>query len=213
VLTVAAFLACTPSREACEQRAVALLRADLAHPEAGDPLACACDAGSAEACTALGAWHLRQDAPQPALDAFRRACDGGDGVGCNHLGSGLVEQDPAAAHAAFARGCDAPRPSAPACTNAGNGAFAGRGAPQDFAAAAGWFERACARGDRPSCSQAADARDPAGAARRFRQACALGDPRECLNLAVVLRPGEPERARLLALSCEAGLALACSMPR
>jgi TPR repeat protein len=212
------WLACGPSAEECAAQAAALLAADPRHPDAAEALSCACDGGVAEACTRLAAAH--RDGAAPDLDAslarYRQACDLGDGAGCNGVGAALtagwgVERDPAAAHAAFERGCRAEAPSARACSNAGNDLFTGRIGRQDFAAAADRFDRGCRLGDAPSCEQLRAARDPAGAARRFQQGCALGDSGACLNLAVVLPLADPERARLLELACASGLDVACAL--
>jgi hypothetical protein len=213
------WLACGPSAQECAEQAAALLASDRGHPEAAAALGCACDGGVAEACVRLGAAHrdgagAPQD-PAASLSRYQQACDLGEGAGCNGVGAALLiaGSDVEAAHAAFERGCGARAPSARACSNAGNGLFTGRIGRQDFGAAADRFDRGCRLGDAPSCEQARVARNPAGAAARFRQGCALGDPGACLNLAVVLPLGDPERVRLLALTCAAGLDAGCALQR
>ncbi len=137
--------------------------------------------------------------PEAAVLARRRqacevACMLSEGASCLHLGSDLeAEERPAAALAAFERGCR--QQNARAC---GSASWLLRGRGRDLPRALDLAGRACSLGSIQGCAAAAGllavggegiAASPAGAAALYEKGVAAGHAESCRQLAVMLTAG------------------------
>jgi len=149
-----------------------------------------CDAGHADACSALGVMNERGVGgpadPSRAVALYARACDFGNVHGCTNLAVARIEGISGAREVRFAArlldpACDLGEPRA--CLYLARLYDAGDGRSRDRALAAHLFEVAC-DGDEPSACVAradhlAQAGRRAGALKFYGKACPLGDDRAC----------------------------------
>jgi TPR repeat protein len=149
-----------------------------------------CDAGHADACSALGVMNELGVGgaidPERAIALYARACDFGNVHGCTNLAVARLEGSGGPRAARFAArilepACDLGE--ARACLYLARLHEAGDGTSRDDALAARLFEVACDGEEAPACVARAErlarAGRPAGASAFYGKACSLGDARAC----------------------------------
>jgi len=107
----------------------------------------ACEAGSGNACVALGDKLALGTDPGRASRAYERACNAAAAEGCHHLAS--LTKDPEQALPLFERACSLDY--ALGCVAAGQYYQLGRGAEIDLAKAVRLYAKACDRGASTAC--------------------------------------------------------------
>lgn len=155
----------------------------------------------AQDCANQGTLALLSGDPR-AIEMLDYACDQGSPTGCQNLSTALrgdmVPQDPVAAHAAAARGCELGNASA--CVDLGVDASLGQGgAAQDQAAALQHFTAACEGDNAKGCRYVGvlyaegslGSPDFDAAKPWFARGCEMSDPESCFNLGVLAINVEP----------------------
>ena len=107
----------------------------------------ACEAGSGNACVALGDKLALGTDPGRASRAYERACNAAAAEGCHHLAS--LTKDPEQALPLFERACSLDY--ALGCVAAGQYYQLGRGAEIDLAKAVRLYAKACDKDARAAC--------------------------------------------------------------
>ena len=146
-----------------------------------------CRAGGTDGCSMLGVAYelglgVRQDRAL-ARSIYQHTCDAGDVRACGNLGELLLSggESPSGAIALLRKACEAGH--ARPCGVLGDAYASGASIPRAPAEAVSWSERACARGDAPSCVRLVDL--GASAARTDKLltlACVGGDVEGCDRL-------------------------------
>jgi hypothetical protein len=177
-----------------------------------------CDAGDADACSALANVYGGDD-PKRAFAAAERACTLGALHFCVRAASDLragrgVAKDAAKAHALVASACE--RGNARACVDAGGDHVTGAGAPKDDAKAVALYQRGCDASDAGACELLASATWAGKGAPKDRRrgfeltlsACELGSAKACGAIAAdaAEEPALAKRSRGRAI---AALHVAC----
>ncbi|MBP8810422.1 MAG: SEL1-like repeat protein [Kofleriaceae bacterium] len=177
-----------------------------------------CLRGSAAACEDAGLERLDAGDGEAARALLSAGCALGRGETCTLLGEVAADDDPAAAEAAFTRGCEAPTPDSAAC--------AALAAAREGAAGLTAATRACRLGDAASCAGLDERARAAAASPTVRATtldaiaagCAASPPVEAACTAAIglyasggyLTAPAPRRAVALAASgCERGSGSAC----